>query len=155
MASLGVCDMRKNLTMGAVVLVTSIVALAPVLAQEADPSAQAKMGASTFREYCRSCHGPEGKGDGSVGKFLDPKPADLTRISERNKGVFPFDQVYAAISGGKAVKGHGDSEMPIWGSAFREVRGGQTEEQVKQRITRLVHYLQTIQVQAKLESAQP
>jgi mono/diheme cytochrome c family protein len=117
----------------------------PLSGQEPASEAQAKIGASIFREYCRSCHGVEGKGDGPVGKYLDPKPADLTRISDRNRGQFPFDDVYAAIAGGKAIKGHGDSEMPIWGSAFREVRGGQSPEQVKERITRLVHYLRSIQ----------
>jgi mono/diheme cytochrome c family protein len=140
--------MKKISTVAAALLSASVLALSPTLAQEPDPGAQAKMGAATFREYCRSCHGPEARGDGPVGKYLEPKPADLTRISERNRGAFPFDEVYAAIAGGKAIKGHGDSEMPIWGNAFREVRGGQSPEQVKERITRLVHYLKSIQVTA-------
>ena len=134
-----------------VLLATCALAWAPSLAAEepAAAAAQAKMGAYTFREYCRSCHGSEGKGDGPVGKYLSPKPADLTLIRARNRGEFPFDDVYAAIASGKAVKGHGSSEMPIWGSAFRDVRGGQTEEQVAERINQLVHYLVSIQAEAK------
>jgi mono/diheme cytochrome c family protein len=147
--------MRKNLFTAGALLAAAVLALPPVLAQEADPSAQAKVGASTFREYCRSCHGSEGKGDGSVGKYLDPKPADLTRISERNKGEFPAEQVQAAIAGGKSIKGHGDSEMPIWGNAFREVRGGQTEEQVNERIANLVQFLKSIQVTPAAEAQKP
>jgi mono/diheme cytochrome c family protein len=141
--------MKKRPAVAAALVFGAIVALPPLVAQEASSDAQAKIGASIFREYCRSCHGAEAVGDGPVGKYLDPKPADLTRIAERNKGVFPFDDVYAAIAGGKAIKGHGDSEMPIWGNAFREVRGGQSPEQVKERITRLVHYLKSIQVAAQ------
>ena len=124
--------------------------LAPQLAaEEPESAAQAKVGAHTFREYCRSCHGAEAKGDGPVGKYLSPKPADLTLIRARNRGEFPFDEVYAAIASGKAVKGHGSSEMPVWGSAFREVRGGQSEESVAERIRQLVHYVQSIQAEAK------
>jgi len=124
---------------------------APLAGQEPDRSAQARMGAYTFREYCRSCHGLEGKGDGPVAEHLNPRPADLTGIRERNRGEFPFDDVYAAVAMGKRVKGHGNSEMPVWGNAFRNVRGGQSEEEVKVRITQLVHFLASIQTGAETQ----
>ena len=41
---------------------------------------------------------------------------DLTGLSGKNNGVFPFKQVYDAIDSGK-LSGHGDRAMPIWGSS--------------------------------------
>jgi high-affinity iron transporter len=33
-----------------------------------------------YAEKCLSCHGESGKGDGPVGKFLDPKPTDFAAV---------------------------------------------------------------------------
>lgn len=35
-------------------------------------------GARTYRQSCAICHGPDGKGDGTGGIYLVPKPNDLT-----------------------------------------------------------------------------
>jgi len=35
-------------------------------------------GQALYQKECTACHGPLGKGDGSVGKTLSPPPADLT-----------------------------------------------------------------------------
>jgi high-affinity iron transporter len=35
-------------------------------------------GAVVYKASCASCHGPQGKGDGALGRGLDPQPADLT-----------------------------------------------------------------------------
>ena len=113
--------------------------------QEPSEASMISAGATTFRHYCRTCHGTEARGDGPVGQYLTPKPADLTLIRERNRGEFPSEAVYDAIAGGKPVKGHGTSEMPVWGEAFRQVQGGQTSEDVKKRIEQLVAYLRSIQ----------
>jgi mono/diheme cytochrome c family protein len=129
-------------------LAVIVTAAAPLAAQQASAESQVSKGASTFRHYCRTCHGEEAKGDGPVAKYLTPKPADLTKIAERNKGEFPAEAVHAAIAGGQPVKGHGTSEMPVWGTAFREVHGTQTEEQVTGRIAELVAYLKSIQAPA-------
>jgi mono/diheme cytochrome c family protein len=116
--------------------------------QEASEASMISAGAMTFRHYCRTCHGTEARGDGPVAQYLTPKPADLTRIRERNRGEFPSEAVYDAIAGGKPVKGHGTSEMPVWGEAFRQAHGGQDPEDVKVRITQLVAYLRSIQTPA-------
>ena len=52
-----------------------------------------------FHRSCASCHGREGKGTGPMAKFLTMKPADLTKLSKRNGGTFPFWQVYRTIDG--------------------------------------------------------
>lgn len=103
------------------------------------------VGKNLYREYCRSCHGEEAKGAGPVAEYLTVKPSDLTKLSEENEGQFPADEVAKAIRTGKAP-GHGSSEMPVWGSAFKKVRGGQTEEEVQKKIASLVGFLKTIQV---------
>ncbi len=41
----------------------------------------AEAGAVHYQQYCASCHGPTGKGDGPVGAALDPTPADHSDAS--------------------------------------------------------------------------
>lgn len=77
-----------------------------------------KAGRPTYEQYCAVCHGPAGKGDGGAATLLTVKPADLTQLSKKNNGVFPFWQVYRVIDGREEVKGHGTREMPIWGRSF-------------------------------------
>ena len=107
--------------------------------------ASAIMGKQSFRSYCASCHGTEARGDGSVAEYLKVKPADLTQISQRNSGEFPFEQVFQTIDGRKPARGHGKRDMPIWGDAFKLTRDNPDEEAVKEKITDLVHFLQSIQ----------
>jgi high-affinity iron transporter len=38
----------------------------------------AARGATLFAKRCRTCHGPEGRGDGQLAATLDPHPGDLT-----------------------------------------------------------------------------
>jgi mono/diheme cytochrome c family protein len=102
-----------------------------------------------YMRYCAYCHGSEGKGDGDMSALLVVSPADLTQISKRNKGVFPFWQVYQMIDGRQEVRGHGDRTMPIWGFIFQaEEDPGDYPQQidaVRGRIWQLVYYLESIQ----------
>ena len=75
-------------------------------------------GAALFRAHCASCHGVSGLGNGAVAKFLKLPPANLTRISARNGGVFPADRVGKTIDGRQFVRTHGESTMPVWGPIF-------------------------------------
>jgi len=109
-----------------------------------DPSA-ALMGSSTFRTYCSSCHGRTAQGDGPLADQLRFAPSDLTRISRRNGGKYPFDKVYKVIDGREAVKTHGVTDMPVWGDAFLESREGYNREKVREKIAELVHFLASIQ----------
>lgn len=71
-------------------------------------------GAEDFAEYCSACHGVSGKGDGELAGSLAKKPANLTLLADRNKGVFPTTRVMAKIwgyTGGKA----GADIMPNFG----------------------------------------
>ena len=110
------------------------------------------------REYmnrCAVCHGASGKGDGGAIDILKTAPTDLTTLSRKNGGVFPYDRVYAVIDGRQAVKGHGSREMPIWGRdlSTETVRAGEhfvdvpynMEMYVRSRILALIDYLNRIQ----------
>jgi len=120
----------------------------------ADPPASAQSGDAvrrvsgsyTYRTYCASCHGAKGKGDGPLAQSLRFAPPDLTRIAERNGGVYPADDVYQMIDGRKPLKGHGGPDMPVWGDAFKNTESGGGDEAVKAKIEALVDYIKTLQV---------
>ncbi|MDX1385108.1 MAG: cytochrome c [Thermoanaerobaculia bacterium] len=114
-------------------------------AQEGRPKGDPIVGESIYQGYCRSCHGDFAEGDGPVAEHLNIKPADLTKLYERWDGQFDADIAFRAISGDKKVRAHGNSEMPVWGEAFKVVEGGQTQQQVDQRLADLVAFLQSIQ----------
>ena len=79
--------------------------------------------------------------------LLTVRPTDLTQLSRKYQGGFPFWQVYRVIDGREEVKGHGTRDMPIWGEVFRQPEGSKPvdETHVIGRILALVYYLQSIQ----------
>ena len=103
-----------------------------------------------YQKYCASCHGSRGKGDGSMAASLKVQPADLTRLSEKNAGTFPFWRTYRVIDGRKDVPIHGTREMPVWGNWFR-IPADEIEtetawaDQVRGRLWQLLSYLESIQ----------
>ena len=105
---------------------------------------QSTGGQPTFSLYCASCYGPAAKGDGPMAQVLTKRPADLTRIAQRNGGRYPADLVAKIIDGHSPVKGHGGGEMPVWGDAFAK---SADPEPASERIARLVAYLESIQRQ--------
>src|SRR5919108_6338327 len=106
-------------------------------------------GQREFRHACAVCHGLGGKGESVMTtlNLLTVRPPDLTQLSKKHQGQFPFWQVYRIIDGREEVKGHGTRDMPIWGEVFRQPEGGKPgdETQAIGRILALVYYLQSIQ----------
>ena len=48
-----------------------------------------QMGQKVFQQFCASCHGPTGRGDGPAASKLVPKPADLVaRAKHHSDGDF-------------------------------------------------------------------
>jgi mono/diheme cytochrome c family protein len=109
-------------------------------------AAEADQGRMYFLRYCGSCHGVEGKGNGTVSRSLKVKPADLTQLKNKNRGVFPLDKVMATINGKTRVEAHGESKMPVWGEIFEKEAGvkdpGGT---ASAKIKALAEYIETIQ----------
>lgn len=124
----------------------SLLAVPAALAAQAPAGpdgARATRGARSFRVYCGSCHGREARGDGPLAKDLRVKPANLTELSKRNDGEFPFEMVVDTIDHGRSVRAHGTEDMPAWGDAFEMTE--QTEEAAKAKMEDLAHYLWSIQ----------
>jgi mono/diheme cytochrome c family protein len=71
-------------------------------------------GRALFEDYCVACHGSTGRGDGPAAAGLPSQPADLTRISDRNGGVFPMARIMSVIDGFTRSR-HGGQVMPEFG----------------------------------------
>lgn len=102
-------------------------------------------GDSLFRTYCAGCHGNAGKGDGTLAPSLRVRPSDLTRLTRKGE-KFDADKVARTIDGRKEVAGHGGSDMPKWGDAFKRTGEGYSEKAVKARIDAITAYIETLQV---------
>ena len=77
-------------------------------------------GVESYRVYCASCHGVDGKGGGPAAAALKKAPGDLTQISKRNHGEFPAVRVTHIIDGYEVEAVHGSRDMPVWGDYFRD-----------------------------------
>jgi mono/diheme cytochrome c family protein len=84
----------------------------------AEKKLKADLGKSEYMNSCAFCHGKDGKGTGAINDLLKKAPTDLTMLSKRNNGIFPFDRVAAVIDGREMVKAHGEREMPAWGNRY-------------------------------------
>ena len=100
----------------------ALVALGSLTIQVSAACAEEKMsyGEAEYLNSCAACHGLHGRGDGPLADFLNQRPADLTLLSQKNGGEFPYYKVFAVIDGRHLVPGHGSSDMPIWGRQFIE-----------------------------------
>lgn len=104
-------------------------------------------GKQEFQHYCATCHGESGRGDGPMAELLRKPPANLTQLSKKNGGQFPFWRIYRTVDGREEVMAHGSRTMPVWGAHFLVEEGGapSDEETVLGRILALVYYLESIQ----------
>ena len=89
-----------------------------LLSQSVALGATANSGKKMYVQYCSSCHGRVGRGDGKVSEFLKLKVPDLTILRKNNKGVYPADLVILAIDGRRTIRGHGEPKMPGVGRSF-------------------------------------
>ncbi len=135
--------MRTSAWMGLNLVLLVVATQAPAFAQDS-----AKR---DYIVYCSSCHGTDGQGGGPAVKVIPGfVPTDLTRLTQRNHGKFPEDEVRDIIDGRKLIPGHNDwdTDMPLWGLQFQE-EGKQftpgSEAKVKRKIDALVSYIRSIQ----------
>ncbi len=97
-----------------------------------------------YSNYCASCHGVDGRGNGPVATALKTQPTDLTVLSKNNRGKFPDTHVVSVLENGTDVRAHGVAEMPIWGPILGKMNQGDSQARML-RISNLSHYLETIQ----------
>jgi mono/diheme cytochrome c family protein len=112
-------------------------------------------GRDEYLRSCEPCHGASGKGDGPTAKHLAKRPADLTRLSEANGGVFPFVRVFEVIDGRLDVALHGPREMPVWADRYKrdllsrlpreDVSGEMADILARRRILQVIEYISTLQ----------
>ena len=102
-------------------------------------------GKQEYEENCVSCHGADGRGQGDLGQKLFKKPSDLTMISERNEGQFPFERIFQIIAGDTPVAGHETMHMPEYAARMKKDNFKPGYHQAHIRILQLTHYLESIQ----------
>jgi mono/diheme cytochrome c family protein len=117
----------------------SVMGASSTLAQDLSKST----GPQLFRQFCASCHGPNGDGDGPVAPFFRLIPPDLTLIARRAGGAFPAGRMQRIVDGREVLPAHGSREMPVWGMQFSLVTGEQAAADAA--IARLVEHLRSIQ----------
>lgn len=86
------------------------------------PDAQA--GKTLYENFCLSCHGPAGKGDGPAASTLQPKPADLAALLQSQ------DDAYLAA---RISEGKDGTAMAAWKNVLNEAQ-----------IRQVVAYLRTL-----------
>jgi hypothetical protein len=120
------------------------VAQKPTVLNVPAPRPPANSGKQMFEAYCAACYGKGGKGDGPVAAALKVPPPDLTGLTGRNNGKFPWSQVSKTITGPTGMPAHGSREMPIWGPVFMSM-SHQHESQVRLRVANLPDYIKSFQ----------
>ena len=116
----------------------------PAAAQDTFPPEFVPSGKVMFKQYCAACHGLNAKGHGPARSALKVPAADLTTLSARHGGEFPYDYVTNILRFGPGIAAHGSSDMPTWGSIF-EYMDNYNRASVEKRIKNLCDYLATIQ----------
>lgn len=109
---------------------------------------KAVAGEDDFKQYCASCHGVSGRGDGPVSASLKNSPVDLTKLAAVNGGSFPKKHVTDVVQGNKdydkRFRTHGPSDMPVWGNIILDDSDGRSSI-ASARINNIVNYIESIQ----------
>jgi mono/diheme cytochrome c family protein len=108
------------------------------------PPTYVPSGKVMFKQYCASCHGADAKGRGPATPTLNTRVPDLTTLSKRHGGKFPFEYVESVLRFGPGLGAHGSSEMPVWGPIFQYLEN-YNEAAVRQRIRNLCEYIESLQ----------
>lgn len=74
-------------------------------------------GEELFLDYCATCHGVDGAGNGPMAPAMSLQPTNLTLLQAGDDGVFPTLRVVMRIDGREPLVSHG-SPMPVFGDFF-------------------------------------
>lgn len=108
---------------------SSVLPLAALLAlalggASAAHAADAAAGKAKYDMFCASCHGPEGKGQGPVGKSLDPPPRDFTvgdfKLDADGDGEAGTDADLKLVIENGAAAYDGSAMMAPWGPTLSD-----------------------------------
>lgn len=97
-------------------------------------------GASTFKELCSACHGPDAGGIAGSGP-------DLRQLAARHGGTFERDRIAEWIEGRSIPEAHGDRTMPIWGErlSIEYERFPRVDDLIGARLDPVLAYLRSLQ----------
>ena len=104
-------------------------------------------GHDAYLQYCASCHGPDGEGNGPLAAELKKAPADLTRLSERFGSPLRAQELLERVDGRDMARAHGSREMPVWGRKLTSLAppGAGTETQARGTMRIIIDWLASIQ----------
>lgn len=138
--------MRYALLGGALlfVILTVVANDHPTGNQAQFPTSYVPSGQEIYQQFCAACHGADAKGNGPAASRLKTPPADLTTLTRRHMGKFPYDYVASVLRFGPGPSTHGSSDMPTWGPIF-QIIDKNNEQAVQQRIKNLSAYLASLQ----------
>ena len=104
-------------------------------------------GQQMYANYCASCHGSDGAGNGPAAAAMKTQPTNLTMLSKKNGGTFPADHIRTILAFGVENPAHGSVEMPVWGDLLLTLHGSGPNNTmvVHQRIVNLTQYLKQMQ----------
>lgn len=129
--------------------VTALLVLLSMLAPDRALAEQV-VGGEEFMAQCAACHGTSARGDGPVTEYLGINPGDLTKLTTKSNGEFPFVKIFHIVDGRQEVGAHGTRTMPVWGKRYLMEAGDSygsfgAEQVIRGRILDIVYYLQQIQ----------
>ena len=111
--------MDSKLIKGLIVGAMAAGAITVAHAQQTGPAGNTfDTGKDDYDSHCAACHGSSGAGEGPNARSLNVTIPNLTTLSERNGGAFPYSRVYEIIDGRLELPAHGTRNMPIWGQVF-------------------------------------
>ncbi|WGW02702.1 c-type cytochrome [Tropicibacter oceani] len=121
---------------------------AAVLAAGAGYAQDPAHGETYYSQYCATCHGQSGKGDGPLTQMMTSVVPDLTQLSANNDGAFPMLEVIHIIDGRTGLRSHG-GPMPVYGALFTEESGSDSAYgdvlYSRGKVLSIAYYLENIQ----------
>ncbi len=106
------------------------------------PANYVPSGGQIYKQYCAACHGVDAKGNGPVRVRLKIPAPDLTTLTKRHGGKFPYAYVTGVLRFAPGVPSHGSGSMPMWGPLFEYYYNKSSAEQ---RIQNVCDYLASLQ----------
>ena len=131
-----------TLTRKGIVLAGALFVATGALAQDAEH------GAEYYAQYCATCHGMSGTGDGPLTEMMTTAVPDLTKMAANNDGEFPMLKVIHIIDGRTGVRAHG-GPMPVYGALFKKESGSESPYAdvlySRGKVLSIAYYLEQIQ----------
>jgi mono/diheme cytochrome c family protein len=108
------------------------------------PRQDLNSGAHLYQEFCASCHGDSGAGDGPLAATLAKPATNLAMLTQRNGGTFPRADVLAVVEATRPIPAHAGPAMPNWREVFYRLEDG-NERAVRKRLDALVAHIEALQ----------